>query len=1125
MSKTYSNSISLVRVIDGTDGSSNYIHIRYSDYSDGTEMSTEPKAYMGVYNGASVEAPTDPSLYKWSKIVGQDGQDGQDGQNAPEVKAQYNSVFSATDSNWTEDFDNSIHKYIRFSYDDGKTWSIAIKIVGDDANPYFIETNYEEFLRFETKAGVSFSPEVITFRVYDQNDFASQNANPIDLENGQWSLSYFNKTSAEFEQIANKIDIINFPFLTNEHTSNQIEIVSLQEDNENYNTIYFSIVDFLTKYTNEDIPVQSWLQGEDFPLFKFVYIQNNKAVAQKIINFRNGVHSDMAKLNINAADITASIQDASLKFSANGLQLDNGDFVIVNPNYIKTTLEITADNFGQYELYVIDNNNNFVKAEIFEEGKEYYQRQEEKVFYADEKGNLNLRGNVYATDGVFRGDIFANNGTFNGEINAINGTIGGFNIVSNYYVPTDEKSFSQGETGYFLLLDPINATYCEITHDSTGYYTQAEYKFRYYKIADVDQGFDSKLNYYIYSDNRYIQVDIKDSDNKPLSPDRDKTYYQIWWPFSGYYVFNEEGEYVEVNNPIEGVVYWAKIDDIAESILYINQGSRLSSPGNEIILDGTNGQIIAENISLGGGAKISDRLVFSSEEGKITAALFNPEKYDGKILESGLVTLNNSGLLNLGTIELYSGTGNLDGYLRSKRVDGNGQTLTGNWIIREDGTAQFNNLIANQVKLQETVLEIGTVQSIGSLMLFKDAWAIKAVEKVYSEETQEYIETKITLDTESEAINLEKNDLVVSNSIFYKIISIDTEGKVIVNDESSKLQPGSVLTKFGKQGDHILSILGEENNTQAAEDYATGNSLTIASLDSITSSTPSFTKHLILGDLSKSGIDEVAGIGGFGLYSDNVYLNGSLATKIEPNKYAGINTIQTVSSNKFGGNDNSNIVFWGGASSTEASDIQNAPFQVTAQGSVYASQGVFEGSLISKSIIQGSDIYAARIHGGTQSGVAPLAIYDTGENNGIGFYSGFNTESETELFKIRGDGFKKGDNYFIKLKNSPLFIGDFATGTNRLNIAGNQISFIFEDTGPVFNLGSENDVDNTNEYKLYINYKSDTETKTQMEIQMDKISNKVSTYLEKDLFLGSKLHYTQIKNSENEIIGYDLYIE
>ena len=81
-----------------------------------------------------------------------------------------------------------------------------------------------------------------------------------------------------------------------------------------------------------------------------------------------------------------------------------------------------------------------------------------------------------------------------------------------------------------------------------------------------------------------------------------------------------------------------------------------------------------------------------------------------------------------------------------------------------------------------------------------------------------------------------------------------------------------------------------------------------------------------LGNLSNSDVENLKGINGFGLYSDNVYLNGSLTTYNKENGYAGINTASNISFNKSKNTiqDSSSIIFWGGAGGEVA--IADAPF-------------------------------------------------------------------------------------------------------------------------------------------------------------------------------------------------------
>jgi hypothetical protein len=124
--------------------------------------------------------------------------------------------------------------------------------------------------------------------------------------------------------------------------------------------------------------------------------------------------------------------------------------------------------------------------------------------------------------------------------------------------------------------------------------------------------------------------------------------------------------------------------------------------------------------------------------------------------------------------------------------------------------------------------------------------------------------------------------------------------------------------------DYIISIFGESKKGPEIRDFATPSSLTISSFN-ITENV-NYTKHLILGNLSNSDVENLKGINGFGLYSDNVYLNGSLTTYNKENGYAGINTASNISFNKSKNTiqDSSSIIFWGGAGGEVA--IADAPF-------------------------------------------------------------------------------------------------------------------------------------------------------------------------------------------------------
>ena len=74
----------------GRDGVSNYIHRKYSDYSNGANMDDNSnRKYIGIYTGTSPTPPTTASSYLWSKIKGEDGANGTPGVKGADGRTPY----------------------------------------------------------------------------------------------------------------------------------------------------------------------------------------------------------------------------------------------------------------------------------------------------------------------------------------------------------------------------------------------------------------------------------------------------------------------------------------------------------------------------------------------------------------------------------------------------------------------------------------------------------------------------------------------------------------------------------------------------------------------------------------------------------------------------------------------------------------------------------------------------------------------------------------------------------------------------------------------------------------------------------------------------------------------------
>ena len=649
--------------------------------------------------------------------------------------------------------------------------------------------------------------------------------------------------------------------------------------------------------------------------------------------------------------------------------------------------------------------------------------------------------------------------------------------------------------------------------------------------------------------------------------------------FSGT-VYAEDGEFTGKVAAKEGDIGGFIIDSNG---LYSKGGAtetegKYNTSSSNIRLLGEDGEIYAKNITLGTSAQIEEYIQLG-KEGK--AFLRNPDSSKDKLLlEAGAIKLTEEGVLQLGIT-------NPDDTSSIIKLDGKTSTIIGNnWSITPD-LANFKNINVSG-KISTVVFEQNHVQSVGGSMIFKPSYKVESYEsgqngkgdkltldrkfsgKIDEGEVKNYIylvKTDGTL-VEGQISITEKNDedktVVISSNLN---LNSQSENNSQSEDNSNPLIS---LIDIGVEGSLVIGI----NSGDSGTGFLRPRGLTIAEFTTGKLQNP----KVFLGDLDKSEITFTGSqeLKGFGLYSENVYLTGSLTTQINNNSsstYAGINTLNGATASKFNPDlgvaaDNSKIVFWAGATGT--SSIVNAPFQVTERGSLYAAQGLFEGAIISKSEIKGADIYAARIHG---EGNSPngLSFYDT--NNGIVFYNGdpyanpytkmkdftkekFEEEQtlyyiyddtkkeyrqctdkdvynskisyyietvEKEVFSIGNDGLKYGkDKYFIDIADDYIkFIGneiqtsDYFTnkaGTSFLHLKDNQI------------LGSH--IGENNSEEIYSNISFNKEelsfglnTQKDFVINSNEIQlNKGTVKINKTVLFGERLKYEQTTN------GYNLYV-
>lgn len=573
--------------------------------------------------------------------------------------------------------------------------------------------------------------------------------------------------------------------------------------------------------------------------------------------------------------------------------------------------------------------------------------------------------------------------------------------------------------------------------------------------------------------------------------------------------------------------------------------------------DGANSEIIADNITLGIGARIKDRLIFAEDvflkenteiiENKEIKENFefneedswvlksreayinNPNLYDGVFIEAGETLLTSEGFLKLGEIEAFGGDEKRKSYIKAGE-----KTSSSFWEINGDGTAKFKEIVVDKATIKDSVLEIGTVQAVGSMMLFKDSWKIidKREEIISTLEdstsiTKLYfytLETSIKDEMGNFIINLNEGDLIsTGGSDFFKVLSKEGNEIALV---TNLISIGDIITKIGKDQDFLISILGDSTGGNS---YATENSLTL-SIVKATDTSIDFEKILVLGDLSKLDLSDKINYE-TGLYAKNVYLKGSLVTEIEEQSYAGINTLDGVSASIFKEKgiktendyyDESKIVIWAGARTDSEEGIQNANFQVTEKGSIYAYQGVFEGSLITDSVIKGASIHTAKIYGEQDEEEAALKIYDAA--NGIQFIKQRGLEKEEVHFGIKNEGiYTKNNRDIILIEESEDVQVKFIADSIKINsnedsniiITNNKINFNVDNSTFFEGINSKGEmvlgkIENEKENEFFI-------------LTQSEVISPQSFSARKDILFGVKgengsLHYQKTDH------GYDLYV-
>ena len=134
-------------------GVDSYIHKKYSDFSDGRNMSDNSTLkYIGIYTGDKQQAPTNASEYSWTKIRGEDGVNGIPGTKGADGRTPYFHTAYSNSATGDRDFSttNSTGKEYIGTYSDFEVADSTdyrkykwVKIKGEDGHTLTADLRFE----------------------------------------------------------------------------------------------------------------------------------------------------------------------------------------------------------------------------------------------------------------------------------------------------------------------------------------------------------------------------------------------------------------------------------------------------------------------------------------------------------------------------------------------------------------------------------------------------------------------------------------------------------------------------------------------------------------------------------------------------------------------------------------------------------------------------------------------------------------------------------------------------------------------------------------------------------------------------------------------------------------------
>ena len=824
---------------------------------------------------------------------------------------------------------------------------------GDPGDTYKIRTNQTEILKFVDRNGeTSFSPQSLTISIYKSDPSLESGEQQLDKQlslNGL-KLSVYNRNGGSWVNMPSSLRE-KIVVLEGLNIRINLDVNILQTDTNDFSEIFMN---------NETVLEISYLhQTED----------GQKIHLTSHIDVRYGMSKDMASLSVNANGIVAAMQDSKMIFDGSGLTVKNGAFRIVN-------------------------------------------EKDENQLYADQEGNLVLKGKVFATGGKFTGELEAATGSFKGELKAATGSFSG------------ELTAKSGKIGGFTI-----------------------------------------------EENRLVSTALNDEEA----------------PF--------------------------------------------------IILDGTNGAIEAENITLGTGAVIKEYIQVGNYA-QIKRPIYTGDSFIS-VTEPGnenheILCLKNNGVMNIGYEDNMIIIDGKNGIISSQNFnEGLGWKISNTESI-------FNDVVVRG-SIRASVLEYGETQAIGGALLVRPSSRIKDYKVEQDPDNEEEYITTLTLESTS---GFQVGDYCrIDDGFtkrFYVVLSL-SDNKIVVKGNTNNVH-GFPIVSFGHTDEKGNRAVGIGINGSIDNTLVASQAITVFDFNE---NNQSVIPRIILGKLPSGDVTYGSLGGTYGLYAENVLLKGALVTQTRDqsgNKliYSGISTLfandAPNSGNSLAGTNFTNpgeILIWAGAPGDSKQEIEQANFFVDRNGNLFAGSGYFKGTIITDATISASEIKTAVLTGDGNS--PALIIKDAA--TGIHFITNENGVDKTifevskdkvsinaPMFELNND-FRIGEtgglivpNLYIIGKNTGVTIDAEDSNISSLMFSKSRISFT-DNFDKTTQTGLEKSfIEFSNGMEFF------SESKKMLTINSSKVQVDSVLALRGVVEYGETMEYRPIMQG-NILIGYDLYID